>query len=272
MEHPDAPDFWRKDFVATLGLVGSAAARLPYGVPEPVLGGQAAVELYSGGLWTARQVELLTTEARCLRAELMDAGFRRDDCSPSHVCNLRHPRFDRGVNITTRAPIDANVVAVEIGTAGRQDTTTIRVVGVEDLIADQVKDWLGQGRPSGGITTLIQVLVELGRAGVAGPFRPAYLQRRLARETGGEAVLELPLAPYGLDDPAPRMTSLTSIAAVVGSWRASRNLPPDAADLFGGPHRLDRKPSGVRNRTEITEKGRLGVRTAQIIPFRPDGR
>jgi hypothetical protein len=272
MDHPDAPDFWRKDFLATLRLIGSAAARLPYGAPEPVLGDQAAVELYSGGLWAARQVELLTTEARRLRAELMETGFRRDECSPPDVRNLRHPWFDRGVNIITRAPIDANVVAVEIGTAGRQDVTTIRVIGIEDLIADQIMGWLGQGGRRGVITTLIQVLTELGRSGVAGPFRPAYLQRRLARETGGEAVLELPLAPYGLDDSAPRMTSLTSIRSVVGSWRASRNLPLDAAVLFGGPHRSDRKRSRIRNRNEITEKGRLGVKTAQIIPFRPDER
>jgi len=272
VDHPEAPDFWRKDFVATLRLIGSAAARLPYGVPEPVLGGEAAIELYSGGLWAARQVELLTTEARRLRTELVDAGSRREECFPGDGSDLGHPWFDRNVNITERAPIEASVVTVEIGTAGRREATTIRVIGIEDLIADQVTSWREQGRQRGGIAPLIQVLVELGRAGVAGPFRPAYLQRRLARETEGEAVLELPLAPYGLDDPAPRMMSLTSIASVVASWRASRNLPPDAADLFGGPPRLDRKPSDIRNRNEITEKGRLGVKTAQIIPFRPDGR
>ncbi len=272
MEHPNVPDFWRKDFVATLRLIGSAAARLPYGVPEPVLGDQAAVELYSGGLWSARQVELLTTEPRRLWTELMDVGFRRDEWSPSDVHNLWHRWIDRGVNITTRSPIDANVVAVVIGTTGRQDTTTVRVVGVEDLIIDQVKNWLEQGRSSGRITTLIQVPVELGRGGVGGPFRPAHLQRRLARETGGKAVLGIPLAPCVLDDPAPRITSLASIASVAGSWRAGRSLPPDAADLFGGARRLDRKPSGIQNRNEIAEKGRRGVKTAQIIPFRPDGR
>jgi hypothetical protein len=63
MHEPDAPDFWRKDFVAALRLIGSAAARLPFGVPEPVLGGLAAMELYSGGLWPTPQVELLTRRA-----------------------------------------------------------------------------------------------------------------------------------------------------------------------------------------------------------------
>ena len=46
MHEPDAPDFWHKNFVAALRLIGHAAARLPYGLPEPVLVGQAAMELY----------------------------------------------------------------------------------------------------------------------------------------------------------------------------------------------------------------------------------
>jgi len=192
MDHPDTPDFWRKDFVATLRLIGSAAARLPYGVPEPVLDGPAAVELYSGGLWPTRHVELLTMDALQLQAELVEAGFRQEGCSHGDGRALRHPWSDREVNITMRAPIAANVVAVEIEGTSRLDSTTIRVVGIEDLIAEQITGWLRQSGRRGASATLIQVLVELGRAGVAGRFRPAYLQRRLAKETGGEALLEFP--------------------------------------------------------------------------------
>ena len=104
MHEPDALDFWRKDFVAALRLIGWAAARLPYGMPEPVLGGQAAVELYSGGLWPpTRQVELLTTDASRLRAELMEMGFRADECSPSDARNLWHPTIDRCITIARAA-------------------------------------------------------------------------------------------------------------------------------------------------------------------------
>jgi hypothetical protein len=45
-----------------LRKIASAAARLPYGVPEPVVGGLAAIELYPGGFWPTLQVELLTAE------------------------------------------------------------------------------------------------------------------------------------------------------------------------------------------------------------------
>ena len=270
MHEPDAPDIWRKDFVAALRLIGSAAARLPYGVPEPVLGGQAAIELYSGGLWPpTRKVELLTADARRLQAELMETGFRADECSPTDARNLWHPRIERGVSIAVRPPVDANVVAVEIGSSGRHDATTVRVVGIEDLIADQISGWLRQGGRRSEITTLVQVLVELGRAGVAGPFRPAYLQRRLAQQTGGEVVLESSLAPHTLDDPVPRMTNLSFIGCVVRSWRATRNLPLDAIDLFPGEDRTDRESADIPKRNEVIEMGSLAVRTAKIIPFRP---
>jgi len=63
------------------------------------------------------------------------------------------------------------VVAVEIGPTGRNDEATIRVVGIEDLIADQVANWLRLGDRRSEVATLVQVLVELGRTRVAGPFR-----------------------------------------------------------------------------------------------------
>jgi hypothetical protein len=270
MHEPDALNFWRKDFVAALRLMGWAAARLPYGMPEPVLGGQAAVELYSGGLGPpTRQIVLLTTEASRLRHELMEMGFRPGDCSPSDAQNLRHPTVDRCIAIGVRPPLDANVVAVEIGSSDAHNPTTIRVVGIEELIADQISGWLRKGGRRSEITTLVQVLVELGRAGVAGPFRPAYLQHRLAQQTGGEVVLEPSLAPDNLDDPAPRMTSLSSIGCLVRSWRAKRNLPVEAADLFPGESRTDPGSAKIPNRNEIMEIGCLAVGTAKIIPFRP---
>jgi hypothetical protein len=252
MHESDALEIWRKDFGAALRLIGWAAARLPYGMPEPVLGGQAAVELYSGGLWLpARQVELLTTDPSRLRLELMKMGFRPGECSSSDARNLWHPTIDRCMSIGIRPPLDVNVVAVEIGSSGGHNPTTIRVVGIEDLIADQISSWLKKDGRRSEITMLVQVLVELGRAGVGGSFRPAYLQRRLAQRTGGEVVLEPSLAPHSLDDPAPRMTSLSSIGCLVRRWRAKRSLPAEAADLFTGESRTDRGPADIRNRSEM---------------------
>ena len=42
---------WRTSFLGGLQLLAQAAARLPVGVQDPILGGSSAVELYTGGLW-----------------------------------------------------------------------------------------------------------------------------------------------------------------------------------------------------------------------------
>jgi hypothetical protein len=271
MAHPDDPGPWRERFVDALRLIGSAAARLPYGVPEPVLGGHAAIELYSGGHQLARDFELLTAEPRRLQAELMGTGFRRDERCSCDAWTLRHPALEFGLNIAMRPPVNANVVFVEVGAEDAHNAATIRVIGIENLIADQIASRLDHGGRPRAITTLVQVLVELGRAGVGGPFRPAYLQRRLARETEGEADLEPSPAADSLDDLAPRMTSLTAIAGVVRSWRTKRGLSGDATSLFGSRSRARAGTGDTRRGNAIEGPGGLTIMTAQIIPFRPLG-
>ena len=68
----------------------------------------------------------------------------------------------------------------------------MKVVGIEDLIVQQVGCWLRDGVPSGVLAAEIQALVGLGQDGVRGPFGASYLQRRLAWETDGEVVVEMP--------------------------------------------------------------------------------
>jgi hypothetical protein len=65
------------------------------------------------------------------------------------------------------------------------------------------------------------------------------------------------------------MTNLRSIACLVRSWRATRNLPLDAIDLFDDENRADRRSADIPKRNEMMEIGCLAVRTARIIPFRP---
>ena len=67
---------WRVNFIDALQLVGQASARLPFGVPDPVLHGSSAVELYTGGLWSAADLDLCALEPCPLIAELFGMGFR----------------------------------------------------------------------------------------------------------------------------------------------------------------------------------------------------
>jgi hypothetical protein len=62
MGHLTRRALWRVNFVEALQLVGQASVRLPFGVPDPVLHGSAATELYTGGLWSAADLDLYALE------------------------------------------------------------------------------------------------------------------------------------------------------------------------------------------------------------------
>ena len=74
MQQADERAPWRANFVEALGLLARAAAGLPFGVPDPVLSGASAVELYSGGLWSSAVLEVLAEDAARLTAELFAVG------------------------------------------------------------------------------------------------------------------------------------------------------------------------------------------------------
>ena len=89
---------WRANFLDALRLLGQAVTRLPFGIPDPVLGGAAAVELYTGSLWPAATLELLTVAAGPLIAELFAVGFRWG--RPGHASGgVWHPKLQTGIEI-----------------------------------------------------------------------------------------------------------------------------------------------------------------------------
>ena len=130
MQQADERAPWRANFVEALGLLARAAAGLPFGVPDPVLSGASAVELYSGGLWSAAVLEVLAEDAARLTAELFAVGFRWAD-RPRHLGRgLWHPELLIGIDIIDRAPLGpgelSNVltVGVDLGTHGSADNGT----------------------------------------------------------------------------------------------------------------------------------------------------
>jgi hypothetical protein len=83
-------------------------------------------------------------------------------------------------------------VAVDLGTHGSADREPewSNVIGIDDVMAEQIRRWLLERAAVGEPGLRRQALARLGREGVGDGFRGGYLQRRLARETGGEVVLE----------------------------------------------------------------------------------
>ena len=232
--HDDAP--WRANFVEALGLLAQAAARLPFGVPDPVLSGTSAVELYSGGLWSAAVLDVLAEDAARLTAELFAAGFRWTH-RPQHLGRgLWHSELRIGIDIIDRVSLGPGelsnmlTVAVDLGTHGSagKEPGWLKVIGIEDVIAEQVRGWLMDRTPAGESRLRLQALVGLGQDGVGGGFRGGYLQRRLARETGGEVVIDsLSLGDHWGQVPAPRVMTLTCMRAAVMAWHDRWGLAPD---------------------------------------------
>ena len=191
---------WRENFIDALRLVGQASARLPFGVPDPVLHGSSATELYTGGLWSAADLDLYTLEPRPLIAELFGMGFRWAERPRSGGSGLWHPQLQIGINIGSGgAPSDSaelsNVLTVinDLDLEQRAQAS-LKVIGIEDLIAEQVVVCLMLRTPFSETASLTRVLVALAREGVGGPFRAGYLQRRVTWDTDS-AIAPLSIYP-----------------------------------------------------------------------------
>lgn len=143
---------------------------------------------------------------------------------------------------------------------------SVKVVGIEDLIAEQIALSMAHRVPAHEISILVQVLHALGREGVGGRLRAPYLQRRLAWETNGEVVLE----PFSVEeamiaDLAPRSTTLARMWELISAWRAQCGLsfrPPCVSRLSGD------RTQAIRHRDDGAGRaGRSCATRAQLVPF-----
>ena len=263
MQHSYDRTLWRASFIEALQLVGEATARLPVGVPDPVLCGEAAIELYTGGLWAADDLELYVAQPRLLTAELFAVGFRWTHSPRCAGRSLWHSELQMGMKITgDRAPLGAAELAnlLTIATDGERvdrNRAPLKVIGIEDVIAKQVASWRTHRVPSAQATTRIQVLVALARRGIGGPLRGGYLQRRLAHDTGGEVAFETTWPGEGTaHDTAPRAMALSSMETVAKTWCVASGFTFEqcAAACIASPTREIRHKKPAQQRR--SEKGR----------------
>jgi len=265
---------WRAKFIDALQLVGQASARLPFGVPDPVLHGSSAIELYTGGLWSAADLELYTLEPRPLITELFGMGFRCAERPRNGERALWHPKLHIGINIASyETPSDlvglSNVLTVIDDLDQRHAQASLRVIGIEDLIAVQIA---GCGKDVTSVSeaaSLTRVLVALAREGVGGRFRAGYLQRRVTWDTDGVVSLAGGLSGQAAEcDPAPRFTALTRMQASIESWHVRCGFSFDRRRF--GAEGLGYEESGRKHRYNNEEQGRTGGASAlvqNIVPF-----
>lgn len=252
---------WRASVVAALKLLAHAAARLPLGVPDPMLSGASAVELYTGGLGSTPDIEVVCADVRPLMVELFAAGFRWIPRPNSIGRELRHRELQvvvdliaRGVPLGAAEQSNTLTITIDVGPAGPAATepVSLKVVGIEDLIVQQVDGWLRDRTAVGEAAAKLQALVGLAREGVGGPLRSGYRQRRLAWETDGEVVYEgLGSREGEALTPQLRRMCLKQMQMVISGWR-------DRCRLSVGPRRLK-------------SDRRVGEAQAGVIRGRNDG-
>jgi hypothetical protein len=265
---------WSRHFLAAMELAARASARLPFGVPDPVMGGAAAVALYTGGLWSVTALAMTTVDAGKLVAALFAVGFRAS--RGMGRADLWHPDCAIGIDIvsatapgTPTEPADPLTVTLDKNQCGPSTSATLQVVGIEDLIIEQARFWLLDGSPRGEDATRLQALVALARAGVGGPLRAGYLQRRLAWATQGEVAIEdLPFGAEGAWAGRPRCMSLTDMQAQIQAWRVREGLPPDPP----GPISADGLDTDLFARIgggddDLPRGWRSGASSATVLPF-----
>jgi hypothetical protein len=274
MRHSRHRTLWRASFIDALQLVGAAAARLPVGAPDPVLCAESAVELYTGGLWATDDLDLYVSQPRLLIAELFVAGFRWTH-RPRVGRGLWHPELQIGVQITEdRAPLWPAEVAnlltiVTEGEGVNRVPTSLKVSGIEDVIAAQVASWRTHRMPSTQNIARVHMLIAVGRRGIGGPFRAGYLQRRLAYETGGEVAFEAAWPGHETEhDTAPRTMSLSTMQVVANTWSATHGFIFHRATACAPRHPRGRSGKRIMHSNDETEReGGPEPFVARIIPF-----
>ena len=156
-------------------------------------------------------------------------------------------------------------VAIDLPNDGsaRRGHPWFKVMGIEDLIVRQTRDHLQRRSPPSQVSAQLHALTELALAGVGGRLHAAYLERRLALETRGEVVLQLPPADAGeFLGSGPRATSLSEMAAILAQWHHQCGWPqgtPVAAPAAGSGMQDGSMPN-----TELRPRR---TTHCEIIPF-----
>jgi hypothetical protein len=266
----------RTDFLEALKLLALAGARLPFGMSEPALSGTAAVELYTGGLWSAPNLEVVASDARPLTAELFAVGFRWCERPLRTGRGLWHPGGQIGIDIVEAGNVPgvaepSNRLRLEIDRDPLEptDILSLAVIGIEDLIVQRAGCWRRDGGPYGEQGAILQALLGLGQDGVGGPFDIDYLQRRLAYETKGEVVIEtqwFEVARHQIG--VSRTIGLIAMQARIRAWRVRHGLSSGSSQTTdpdrscGGVFRPFRMRSGAPG-----WNGRSGLSSRQIVSF-----
>ncbi|MBV8190844.1 MAG: hypothetical protein JOY64_03650 [Alphaproteobacteria bacterium] len=183
---------FRHEFVEALTLLATAIDRLKArGYSPPILVGGAAVELYTGGQVTSGDFDFVSADQAEFLSELERVGFERPKRAGWLTRSLWHPRLRFAVQVVSGALMDGNADAaririVEVSADQEESDLTLRVIPIEDLIADRMAQALATNVIREDMQNQAVRLYQLAEG-----LDSDYLDRRIRTETGGEGSLQI---------------------------------------------------------------------------------
>jgi hypothetical protein len=168
---------YRPEFEAALQMLARASRAIAArGALPPVLVGGGAVELFTASAITTGDFDLAIIRDDLLDQELRAVGFvRPTGASRGWV----HPAIGLGFEVVSDRLLDGNAERDRVRVIRLEPDGEIWVIAVEDLIADRVAQYASGAAPE--MLAQAQTLFDLYPDADL-----AYLERRIAEETGGE--------------------------------------------------------------------------------------
>ncbi len=173
---------YRREFKEALSLLAQAiAAASTKGASTPILVGGGAAELYTGSEILSGDLDLIAANHEPLVTALTTVGFVPVKGAPNQ---LTHPRLNMAVEFVSGPLMDGRTDDRRIRSIDVDGSGTIRVIPIEDLIADRVSQALAGSTLREDMLRQALTLLKLAEG-----VDRTYLDKRIKEETGGGADL-----------------------------------------------------------------------------------
>jgi hypothetical protein len=178
----------RADFIEGLrrlaGIFGTYEAQTG---SRPVLVGGAAASIYSGGMITSGDFDVIAAAEAVFDRVMTEHGFRREDRSGHLRVGYYHPDIPTiGVQLVSGHLFEGRTDPQRIALLPIEEGGTIALAPIEDLIADRLGQHAASNDRDDEMLEQARLLFKL-----AGDIDNEYLIQRVLEETGDPALLGL---------------------------------------------------------------------------------
>ena len=154
---------------------------------RPVLVGGAAASIYSGGMITSGDFDVIAAAHTVFDRVMAEHGFRREDRAGHLLVGYYHPDIPTiGVQLVSGRLFDGRTDPQRIALLPVENGGTIALAPIEDLIADRLGQYAASNDRDDEMLEQARLLFKL-----AGEVDHEYLIKRVSEETGDPALLGL---------------------------------------------------------------------------------